>query len=87
MGAGFAQTLEYHTQCTGGYCVANTCTASKSIGDDCAADFECGYDFNTNQKPQSEKDAKLAQKLDQFQPFIVVRPPEYIDQFASFGPT
>ena len=37
--------------------------------------------------PESEKDAKLAQKLYQLQPFIVVLPQEAMGQFASFGPT
>jgi hypothetical protein len=35
----------------------------------------------------SEKDAKLAQKLDQLQPFIAVFPQECMGQLASFGPT
>jgi hypothetical protein len=37
--------------------------------------------------PESEKDAKLAQKLYQLQSFIVVFPQEAMGQFASFGPT
>jgi hypothetical protein len=36
---------------------------------------------------QSEKDAKLAQKLGQLQPFIAVSPPECMGQLPSFGPT
>ena len=36
---------------------------------------------------QSEKDAKLAQKLGQLQPFVAVFPPECMGQLASFGPT
>jgi hypothetical protein len=36
---------------------------------------------------QSEKDAKLAQKLGQLQPFIAVLPLECMGQLASFGPT
>ena len=36
---------------------------------------------------KSEKDAKLAQKLGQLQPFIVVFPQECMGQLASFGPT
>ena len=39
------------------------------------------------QRGQSEKDAKLAQKLGQLQPFIVVFPQECMGQLASFGPT
>jgi hypothetical protein len=35
----------------------------------------------------SEKDAKLAQKLGQLQPFIAVFPPECMGQLAYFGPT
>ena len=35
----------------------------------------------------SEKDAKLAQKLDQLQSFIVVFPQECMGQLAYFGPT
>ena len=35
----------------------------------------------------SEKDAKLAQKLGQLQPFIAVFPQECIGQLAYFGPT
>jgi hypothetical protein len=35
----------------------------------------------------SEKDAELAQKLGQLQPFLAVSPPECADQLASFGPT
>ena len=35
----------------------------------------------------SEKDAKLAQKLGQLQPFIAVFPQECMGQLASFGPT
>ena len=35
----------------------------------------------------SEKDAKLAQKLGQLQPFIAVFPPECMGQLGSFGPT
>jgi hypothetical protein len=35
----------------------------------------------------SEKDAKLAQKLGQLQPFLAVLPPECMGQLASFGPT
>ena len=35
----------------------------------------------------SEKDAKLAQKLGQLQPFLAVFPQEWIGQLASFGPT
>jgi ABC-type multidrug transport system fused ATPase/permease subunit len=34
----------------------------------------------------SEKDAKLAQKLDQLQPFVAVFPQEYMGQLASSGP-
>ena len=37
--------------------------------------------------PYSEKDAKLAQKLGQLQPFIAVFPPECTGQLAYFGPT
>ena len=37
--------------------------------------------------PASEKDAQLAQKLDQLQPFIAVCPQERMGQLASFGPT
>jgi hypothetical protein len=33
------------------------------------------------------KDAKLAQKLGQLQPFTVVSPQEGMGQLASFGPT
>jgi alpha-ketoglutarate-dependent taurine dioxygenase len=36
---------------------------------------------------KGEKDAKLAQKLGQLQPFIVVSPQECTGQLASFGPT
>jgi hypothetical protein len=36
---------------------------------------------------QGEKDATLARKLAQFQPFIAVFPPECMGQLASFGPT
>ena len=35
----------------------------------------------------SEKDAKLAQKLGQLQPFIAALPQESMGQLASFGPT
>jgi hypothetical protein len=35
----------------------------------------------------SEKDAKLAQKLVQLQPFIAVFPQECMGQFSYFGPT
>ena len=35
----------------------------------------------------SEKDTKLAQKLDQLQPFIAVLPQECMGQRASFAPT
>jgi hypothetical protein len=35
----------------------------------------------------SEKDAKLAQKLGQLQPFIAVFPQECMGQLGSFGPT
>jgi hypothetical protein len=35
----------------------------------------------------SEKDAKLAQKLGQLQPFIAVFPQESMGQLPSFGPT
>jgi hypothetical protein len=35
----------------------------------------------------SAKDAKLAQKLGQFQPFIAVLPQECTGQLASFAPT
>jgi hypothetical protein len=35
----------------------------------------------------SEKDAKLAQKLGQLQPFLAVFPQECMGQLASFGPT
>ena len=35
----------------------------------------------------SEKDAKLAQKLGQLQPFIAVFPQECVGQLAHFGPT
>jgi hypothetical protein len=38
-------------------------------------------------QPTSEKDAKLAQKLGQLQPFIAVFPHECMGQLASFGPT
>jgi hypothetical protein len=37
--------------------------------------------------PLSEKDAKLAQKLGQLQPFMDVSPQECMGQLASFGPT
>ena len=37
--------------------------------------------------PCSEKDAKLAQKSGQVQPFLAVLPPECVGQLASFGPT
>ena len=37
-------------------------------------------------KLSSEKDAKLAQKLGQLQPFIAVFPVECVGQLASFGP-
>jgi hypothetical protein len=35
----------------------------------------------------SEKDAKLAQKLGQLQPFLAVLPQECMGQLAHFGPT
>jgi hypothetical protein len=35
----------------------------------------------------SEKDARLAQKLGQLQPFIAVSPQECMGQLASSGPT
>ena len=35
----------------------------------------------------SEKDAKLAQKLGQLQPFLAVFPQESMGQLAYFGPT
>ena len=35
----------------------------------------------------SEKDAELAQKLGQLQPFLAVFPRECVGQLASFGPT
>jgi hypothetical protein len=38
-------------------------------------------------RPSSEKDAKLAQKLGQLQPFIAVFPQECMGQLAYFGPT
>ena len=38
-------------------------------------------------RPQSEKDAKLAQKLGQLQHFLAVLPQECMGQLASFGPT
>ena len=38
-------------------------------------------------EPPSEKDAELAQKLGQLQPFIAVFPQECMGQLASFGPT
>jgi len=45
----FAAKLEYHTQCKSGYCSPDgTCTVAKAIGADCAADYECGFDFETN---------------------------------------
>ena len=37
--------------------------------------------------PAGEKEAKLAQKLGQLQPFIAVFPHECMGQLASFGPT
>ena len=37
--------------------------------------------------PPSEKDAKLAQKLGQLQPFTAVFPQECMGQLASFRPT
>jgi hypothetical protein len=36
--------------------------------------------------PMSEKDAKLAQKLGQLQPFIAVFPQAFAGQLAFFGP-
>ena len=36
---------------------------------------------------QSEKDAELAQKLGQLQPFMAAFPQECMGQLASFGPT
>jgi hypothetical protein len=36
---------------------------------------------------RGEKDAKLAQKLGQLQPFIVVFPKDCMGQLAFFGPT
>jgi hypothetical protein len=39
------------------------------------------------QHPESEKDAKLGQKLDLLLPFRAVFPPECMGQLASFGPT
>ena len=39
-----------------------------------------------NSAAASEKDAKLAQKLGQLQPFIAALPQEYMDQLAYFGP-
>ena len=38
-------------------------------------------------KVASERDAELAQKLGQLQPFIAVFPQECMGQLASFGPT
>jgi hypothetical protein len=35
---------------------------------------------------ESEKDAKLAQRLGQLQPFIAILPQECMGQLASFGP-
>jgi hypothetical protein len=45
---------------------------------------DCGVWAHT--RGASEKDAKLAQKLGQLQPFMVVFPQECMGQFASFGP-
>ena len=41
----------------------------------------------TRRAPSSEKDAELAQKLGQLQPFLAVFPQEFVGQRASFGPT
>jgi hypothetical protein len=42
--------------------------------------------FVISAKNQSEKDAKLAQKLGQLQPFTALFPPECMGQVASSGP-
>ena len=45
------------------------------------------YAYMAEQATQSEKDTKLAQKLGQLQPFMVVFLLECMGQLASFGPT
>jgi hypothetical protein len=44
-------------------------------------------DHGARRAPASEKDAKLAQKLGQLQPFLAALPQECMGQLASFGPT
>ena len=54
--------------------------------DDPSEGNKCIYEWDEARQEQlSEKDAKLAQKLDQLQPFIDVLPHECMSQLASFG--
>jgi hypothetical protein len=46
-----------------------------------------GYFGDWSACTPSEKDAELAQKLGQHQPFVAVFPQEYMGQLAYFGPT
>jgi hypothetical protein len=46
-----------------------------------------GVDADDDIFHSSEKDAKLAQKLGQLQPFVAVFPQGCMGQLASFGPT
>ena len=43
--------------------------------------------YDGRPRPRSEKDATLAQKLGQLQPFIAVFPQKCVGQLAYFGPT
>jgi hypothetical protein len=47
----------------------------------------CNVDADAFCAALREKDAKLAQKLDQLQPFTAVFPQECMGQLAYFGPT
>ena len=53
----------------------------------CAAAQDEGRAVRAELHVQSEKDAKLAQKLGQLQLFVAVFPQECMGQIASFGPT
>ena len=69
------------------FCILMPLTPHGHRYDSCSWDRRVVATAEASERFTSGKDAKLAQKLGQLQPFQAVFPQECVGQHASFGPT
>jgi hypothetical protein len=68
-------------------CVVEAWRSVEADGASTASSTKPAVELDAADLDTSEKDAKLAEKLGQLQPFMAVFPQECVGQLASFGPT